>query len=73
MNIDQPQRDERKSLLVFDITSGLMTFTTAHGFQHAHPEVATVAGPTEGGVGLEKSLNNSAPRKSRCHTRSLLI
>ena len=73
MDIDQPQRDERKSLLVFDTTSGLMVFTTAHGAQHAHPEVATVAGPTEGGVDLGKSLNNSAPCKSQCHTRSLLI
>ena len=72
MDIDQPQRDERKSLLVFDTTPGLMTFTTAHGSHHARPGVATVDGPTEGGVGLGNSLNNSAPCKSLSHTRSLL-
>ena len=40
---------------------------TAHGSQHAQPKITTVqpaAGPTEGEVGLGKSLNNPVPCKS---------
>ena len=40
---------------------------TAHGSQHAQPKITTMqpaAGPTEGEVGLGKSLNNPAPCKS---------
>jgi len=75
MDTDQPQCDKRKSMLVFNNVL-IHTSPTAHGSQHAQPEVATiqaVAGPTEGAVSLGKSVNNPAPCESWCHMMTLPI
>jgi len=56
MDEEQPQGDKR-------------TLTTVQGSQHAQPEVAIIqSAPTDGAVGLGRSLNNPVPCKPWHHT-----